>query len=269
MAAKALVAGLVLLWILSLAFFFGRISVSTSGKPVKKDLGATKQADTAVEKNVNVEHKKRHTIDPSRIEIMSWSPRVQVFRNILTDEECDYIIEKGKSHLERSTVVGNDKDAAKGSKSKIRSSFGCFLTFLENDPVIERIEKRLSLWAKFPPENGEILYLLRYEQSQQYVAHVDFFGEDGKIKIGPAGDRLMSIVMYLASPEEGGETAFPKAGIKVKAHRGDAVLFYNYHPNGTTDSNALHAGLPVIKGTKWAMTKWVRKRQFKHKFAEI
>ena len=48
----------------------------------------------------------------------------------------------------------------------------------------------------------------------------------------------------------------------VKPQRGDALLFLNLSPDGTTDSVSLHAGCPVIKGEKWSATKWIRVASF-------
>lgn len=40
-------------------------------------------------------------------------------------------------------------------------------------------------------------------------------------------------------------------GVQYKPRKGDAVMFYSMHPNGTFDKHALHGGCPVKKGTKW------------------
>ncbi|GAB4815585.1 hypothetical protein N2152v2_002631 [Parachlorella kessleri] len=45
---------------------------------------------------------------------------------------------------------------------------------------------------------------------------------------------------------------------EVKPRRGDALLFWSVHFNGTIDAHALHGGCPVVKGTKWVATKWLR-----------
>lgn len=75
--------------------------------------------------------------------------------------------------------------------------------------------------------------------------------------------------------EEGGETVFPHAplregqrageysecgmqGLAVKPRRGDALLFWSVNPDGSTDPDSLHGGCPVIRGTKWSATKWMR-----------
>merc|ERR1712061_434625 len=48
-------------------------------------------------------------------------------------------------------------------------------------------------------------------------------------------------------------------GLKVAPRRGSVILWYNYHPSGRGDRNALHAGCPVGTNlTKWSANKWVR-----------
>ena len=47
---------------------------------------------------------------------------------------------------------------------------------------------------------------------------------------------------------------------KYKPRQGDAVLFWGVTPDLEIDAHALHGGCPVVKGTKWAMTKWIRSR---------
>jgi prolyl 4-hydroxylase len=59
------------------------------------------------------------------------------------------------------------------------------------------------------------------------------------------------MIIYLSQVEEGGETSFPKINLKVKATRGDAVLFWDMTPTGEVDDMSLHAGEQVVKGEKW------------------
>lgn len=49
---------------------------------------------------------------------------------------------------------------------------------------------------------------------------------------------------------------------QVKPRQGDALLFFSVSVNGTLDKHSLHGGCPVVAGTKWAMTKWIRNRCF-------
>jgi prolyl 4-hydroxylase len=84
------------------------------------------------------------------------------------------------------------------------------------------------------------------------------------------------MLFYMSDVEEGGETVFKlegkdgpldpgdykrcDKGLKYKPRKGDALLFHAADPSGEIDKRALHGGCPVIKGTKWVMTKWVRNK---------
>ena len=58
-------------------------------------------------------------------------------------------------------------------------------------------------------------------------------------------------------------TALPARPLQVKPRQGDALLFWNVHPNGTIDRHSLHGGCPVFGDSqKWAMTRWIRNKCF-------
>mmetsp|Transcript_14552 Transcript_14552/g.16143 ORF Transcript_14552/g.16143 Transcript_14552/m.16143 type:complete len:270 (+) Transcript_14552:41-850(+) len=218
------------------------------GKPVIRD--TTKRGQP---------YGNKYGFDIRKIEHLSWSPRVSLYHDFISKEDREHIIAKGKSHLTESTVAGKD---GMDVKSSHRSSTGAFLGFLDNDPVIQKVEARIATWTQLPAENGELLYLLRYQINQQYKAHHDYFAD--QVWIRGHGNRIATVLVYLGSPEEGGQTAFPRVGLEVEAKAGDAVLFWDYHPNVTPDPNSLHQGKPVLQGTKWCMTKWIRMRKFKN-----
>ena len=75
------------------------------------------------------------------------------------------------------------------------------------DPIIERIERRISLYTQLPLAHQEDIQVLRYVKGQKYGAHYDS-AYDNKEE-GPH-HRLATFYMYLSDVEEGGETAFPK-----------------------------------------------------------
>ncbi|KAL8491359.1 hypothetical protein ACS0TY_023115 [Phlomoides rotata] len=170
-------------------------------------------------------------------EVVSWSPRIIVFHNFLSPEECDYLRALAKPRLEYSTVV--DTRTGKGIKSKARTSSGMFLSTEErNYPMIQAIEKRISVYSQVPVENGERIQVLRYEKEQLYRPHHDYFSDTFNLKFG--GQRVATMLMYLSDNVEGGETYFPKAGtgecscggktvtgLCVKPLKGDAVLFWS------------------------------------------
>jgi len=197
-------------------------------------------------------------LDSGKVKTLSWSPRAQLWSGFLTEEECDYIIARGKDRLTRSLVVGAK---GKDTQSDHRTSTGVFLTYMIDDPVIKKIEERMSDWTHLPVENQEHFYLLRYEPGQQYKAHHDYFSDPKLLKYG--GNRIATIVTYLDAPGEGGATAFPSVGLKVEVKKGDALLFWDYTPDLQPDPNSMHASQPVKTGTKFAMAKWIRMRKFR------
>ena len=50
--------------------------------------------------------------------------------------------------------------------------------------------------------------------------------------------------------------------LSVKPRKGDALLFFNLHPDAIPDPLSLHGGCPVIEGEKWSATKWIHVDSF-------
>ncbi|XP_077229382.1 prolyl 4-hydroxylase 1 isoform X3 [Tasmannia lanceolata] len=203
-------------------------------------------------------------------EIISWAPRIIVLHNFLSSEECDYLRAIARPRLKISTVV--DIKTGKGIKSDVRTSSGMFLNSEERKyPIIQAIEKRISVFSQVPVENGELLQVLRYEKNQFYRPHHDYFSDTFNLKRG--GQRVATMLMYLSDNVEGGETFFPMAGdgecscggktvkgMCVKPVKGDAVLFWSMGLDGASDLNSIHGGCEVLQGEKWSATKWMRQR---------
>eukprot|EP01124_Arcella_intermedia_P015030 TRINITY_DN21580_c0_g1_i1.p1 TRINITY_DN21580_c0_g1~~TRINITY_DN21580_c0_g1_i1.p1 ORF type:complete len:255 (+),score=45.17 TRINITY_DN21580_c0_g1_i1:24-767(+) len=216
--------------------------------------------DEAFVSNINEKLAKDHN-SLEIIETVSWEPRIFIYHNFLSAEDCDYIVNLGKEKVTRSQVVGV---TGKSIEDSGRTSNGVFLSGEENDPVLKKLKRKIAEWTHLPEENGETFYLLRYEVGQEYRPHNDYFSDDenGRPFIGKAGNRIATVLVYLSTPEEGGETIFPKVNKKVPAIKGNAVLFWDSLPDGTSDPLTLHGGSPVIKGTKWCMTRWIRPNSF-------
>ncbi len=187
-------------------------------------------------------------------------PRVVVFGNLLSDEECESLIELSQPKLARSQTVDNLTGGEEVNSA--RTSDGMFFTRAEN-PVVERVEKRLAELLKWPFENGEGLQVLRYRMGAQYVPHYDYFdpAQPGTAKIVQrGGQRVATIVMYLRTPERGGATIFPDIGLEVQPVKGSGVFFSYDRPH--PDTKTLHGGTPVTLGEKYVATKWLREGEF-------
>eukprot|EP00245_Coleochaete_scutata_P012934 TRINITY_DN5118_c0_g1_i1.p1 TRINITY_DN5118_c0_g1~~TRINITY_DN5118_c0_g1_i1.p1 ORF type:complete len:273 (+),score=58.17 TRINITY_DN5118_c0_g1_i1:96-914(+) len=205
------------------------------------------------------------------VEVLAWEPRAFLYHNFLTPKECLHLIHAAAPHMVKSTVV--DSATGKSKDSRVRTSSGTFLRRGQDD-VIKDIEKRIAAFTFIPEDHGEGLQVLHYEEGQKYEAHYDYFHDTINTKNG--GQRIATLLMYLSDVEKGGETVFPasqadgnredldqlsecaKAGVSVRPKRGDALLFWSLTPEAKLDPKALHGGCPVIIGSKWSSTKWMR-----------
>eukprot|EP01104_Vermistella_antarctica_P005039 TRINITY_DN15449_c0_g1_i1.p1 TRINITY_DN15449_c0_g1~~TRINITY_DN15449_c0_g1_i1.p1 ORF type:complete len:279 (+),score=47.59 TRINITY_DN15449_c0_g1_i1:266-1102(+) len=188
-------------------------------------------------------------------QVVSWSPRVVLFHDFLSHEECDRLIEAGRSRLKRSQVVSASKEMRLNTA---RTSYGAWVG-KNDDPVVQILQQRVAAASHQAPENGETIYLLHYDVGQQYRQHFDFFNpEKSWTNLRKGGQRMMTFLMYLNDVEEGGETIFPGINVKVPVRKGLGVLFHDLYPNGEYDINSLHGGDPVVKGEKWIATIWIR-----------
>ncbi|KAL3641030.1 putative prolyl 4-hydroxylase 3 [Castilleja foliolosa] len=195
--------------------------------------------------------------DDQWTEIVSWEPRVFIYHNFLSKEECEYLINVAKPHMTKSTVI--DDETGGTMDSEVRTSTGMFLK-RGRDEVIIAIEKIIADYTFIPVEHGEQLQVLHYEVGQKYEPHYDYFSDEFNVKNG--GQRIATVLMYLSDVEEGGETVFPHAkkgnisssrdlniemsecakmgGISVKPKMGDALLFWSLHPDASDDPLSLH-----------------------------
>ncbi|XP_043711191.1 probable prolyl 4-hydroxylase 3 [Telopea speciosissima] len=257
----------VLLMLLALGIF--SIPVNNDDSPKANDLSSVR-----IKNAVRTGLGER---DDQWTEVISWEPRAFVYHNFLSKEECEYLIELAKPHMEKSTVV--DSATGQSKDSRVRTSSGTFLR-RGQDKIIRDIEKRIADFTFIPAEHGEGLQILHYEVGQKYEPHYDYFNDEFNTKNG--GQRIATVLMYLSDVEEGGETVFPaakanfssvswwnelsecgKKGLSVKPKMGDALLFWSMSPDATLDPSSLHGGCPVIRGNKWSSTKWMHINEYR------
>ncbi len=220
---------------------------------------------------------------------LSLQPRVFTIDPLLTEKECNWVIKKAEPEMVESPVSHIDSDVGKAS-SEWRTSTQTRLP-KGGGKVISRIETRAHRIIRVPEIQGEPLQVLRYLPGQKYDAHHDYFdpelykGQPEMFNMVEGGNRnrLATLLWYMAAPEEGGETHFPRAGglgippnfkcgeqsggantgLKVSPKQGLATLFYSLRPDGAPDPFSLHGGCPPENdGVKWAVNKWVWSKNY-------
>jgi prolyl 4-hydroxylase len=133
------------------------------------------------------------------------------------------------------------------------------------DPFVKMIERRIDDLLGIPHEFGETMQGQRYALGQEFKQHQDWFWTKApywKTESKRGGQRSITAMIYLNDVEEGGTTDFPRIGVSIPPQRGALIVWNNACPDGSLNQATLHAGTPVIKGTKYIITKWYRTRKW-------
>jgi prolyl 4-hydroxylase len=180
-------------------------------------------------------------------------PPVRAIEGLLTPQECRYIRILAEPELEPSFVL--DPRTGRRIPHPVRTSSGMSFGPTIEDRVIQLINDRLALVTGTRAEQGEPLHVLRYQPGQEYRPHVDALP-------GTANQRHWTVLVYLNDGYEGGATRFDLLGIEFAGREGDALIFRNVDAAGGGEPRARHAGLPVLQGTKWLATRWIRAKRY-------
>lgn len=184
---------------------------------------------------------------------LSGEPYVAVAEGLLEPELCRYLTRIAEPMLQPSVVV--DPATGRMVPNPIRVSDGAFFGVHNEDLVVNAINRLIAASSGTEYAQGEPLQVLRYRPGGEYRAHMDALNAE-------PNQRILTVLVYLSEDYEGGETQFLRTGLAFKGKIGDALLFRNVTPDGRADPKSLHAGLPVLSGTKLIASRWIRQRPF-------
>ena len=186
-------------------------------------------------------------------EVLAKSPDILLFRNVLHPKECEWIRVNAQPMLQPSLV--EEPGTGRRIPNPVRTSDGMSFGPLQEDLVINRINRRIARLSGTKYCWGEPLQILRYTAGQQYRPHFDALP-------GVSNQRQLTAILYCNDEYEGGETSFPVMDITVKGSAGDMLLFSNIEESSRSDRGSEHAGLPVTLGEKWIATRWIRQCRY-------
>lgn len=186
-------------------------------------------------------------------EPLSERPDVRCIRGFFSAAECDFLTRAAAPWLAPSLVV--DPQSGQLIQNPVRTSDAMAFPWIAESPAIHALNRRIAATTGTAPAQGEPLQVLRYRSGQQYRPHLDFVA-------GETNQRILTALVYLNEGYEGGETEFVKTGLTFSGAKGDALIFANALADGNCDSQALHAGLPVLSGEKYLASRWIRETPF-------
>lgn len=182
------------------------------------------------------------------------TPLAQVYEipDLLSREECRLVIEAINQGLQPSTVTRGDSD--------YRTSRTCHLR-QQHSTLAAELDRRFAALLGVDPGLSESIQGQRYDPGQYFKEHTDAFApgtEEFKIHTTNGGQRTWTVMVYLNSVEEGGETCFKRLGRCYVPMPGMALAWNNLQADGTPNPFTLHEANPVARGNKWVITKWFR-----------
>ena len=197
-------------------------------------------------------------------------PYIYTIDNFLTEKECKFIIKVSRDNLKLAGVSKMDyeKNLETGKyKGRTNSSY-----WMPHDayPETLKIAKKIAKKIGCNYKHFESFQVIHYNENEEYKYHYDAYdmNETEKYKkfTRERGNRLRTVLVYLNDVEEGGGTGFDSLNeyegeIIVEPKMGKMVVFNNVNDNGSLNRKSRHAGLPVIKGEKWAFNLWLRERE--------
>lgn len=196
------------------------------------------------------------------ISVVLDQPHIIVYHQLLSDEECDALSALAEQNFVDAMVV-NEADGSHQKHPHRISEHACFAR--GQNELITRIEQRIAKLINWPIDHAEGIQVLRYNTGGEYRAHYDYFDPQhsgSHSHLANGGQRVGTVLMYLSDVEVGGGTRFPDIQFEVRPSKGSAVYFASIDVAGLPDPQSLHAGVPVVRGVKYAATKWLREQPY-------
>lgn len=207
-----------------------------------------------------VNHNPKHAsmiFDYPDAQVVHKDPLLCSIDNFVTDKEAAHLIDSAKDKLAQALV----SSAKSGVKSAGRTGMNCWLPHTQ-DPTVKALVQRVCDLVKLPASHAESVQMIYYGETQEYRPHFDAWDPNtdrGQRCMSKGGQRILTCLMYLNTPEKGGGTTFPKIDTQVDAQKGRIVIFHNCHKNTIErHPHSLHGGMPVLSGEKWACNLWFR-----------
>ena len=200
---------------------------------------------------VNLDEKK-HLLTSNAVKLQTNKLEIFYIENFLDTHECKYLIKMIRSKLRPSELSTPDADKF------FRTSKTCDLAEL-NDDIIQNIDDKICNLLQIEKDLSEPIQGQYYKVGQEFKPHTDFF-EDHELEIngGALGQRSYTVMIYLNSTEQGGETTFPLIDEEFSPLEGKAVIWCNLNPDMSPNNFSMHHAKQVRKGYKAIITKWFR-----------
>ncbi|MEE4316912.1 prolyl hydroxylase family protein [Erythrobacter dokdonensis] len=202
--------------------------------------------------------RKRLAADPGVYPIENSHCELFAIGNFLSPVECTKLCAMIDEVARPSSL--HELDYASGFRTSYSGDLDPHESFVKG--ISRRIDDLLGLDSAI----GEAVQGQRYLPGQQFQPHNDWFYTSEKywqLEKARGGQRSWTAMAYLNEVEAGGGTHFTRIGIEIEPKPGVLLIWNNALPDGRPNEGTMHAGMPVLKGAKYVITKWYRTRQWR------
>lgn len=199
-----------------------------------------------------------------RTKLVKDDPYILKLSHLLNRKEIKAIIKMAYDKgFEKSTIVVDGQL----TQSTTRTSETAYLTDdghkYTYDKYIESVLKKICYLMSCDRSKIESLMVVKYGEGKEYYNHWDFFEPADESFRNDGGQRIATFFVYLNDldgKDHGGETEFPRIGVKVTPRKGTGIFWWNER-EGKVIRDTMHRGNPVKgKGNiKYGLNIWIRK----------
>ncbi|EDV21671.1 uncharacterized protein TRIADDRAFT_59908 [Trichoplax adhaerens] len=196
---------------------------------------------------------------PYAIEEMSRDPLIILYHNLTSNAEMESLKALAAKQLQPAGVYHTTSADNRNLEGYTRIAKMAFILD-EESAVASAITQRLQDVTGLNMNFSEPLQVINYGIAGQYTPHYDTFPAKSGDRSHPSHDRLATAILYLSDVERGGATVFTNINVRVLPRKGNVIIWYNYLPDGNLHPGTLHAGCPVLVGSKWIANKWIQSK---------
>ncbi|XP_077548413.1 prolyl 4-hydroxylase subunit alpha-3-like [Haemaphysalis longicornis] len=204
---------------------------------------------------------------PNKMEVLSSNPSIVILHDFLSSSEVRYVRTLARK---KSGIYARSQGAILWERNN-----KVFWVEDSRHAVLQRLTRRIAATSALSTDSAEQYMVGNYGLGGHYTPHMDAhdFDSPASMLSSTHGNRLATVLLYLADVEAVGATAFVNLGLAVRPRAGAALLWRNLvpyegsesprhfsfvHQKRKPDARTLHVGCPVLRGSKWVCTKWIR-----------
>jgi prolyl 4-hydroxylase len=188
--------------------------------------------------------------------ILCSQPYITVYNKLFAIEDCKFVIENCGS-FNKSMAYGSTIKFSEVRTSSTYPDFDGKFDYIR-EKLFHTIKSKFWYLDEFTIDNLEFVKVLKYNEGEQFKPHHDYFGS----KVTD-NDRIATVIVYLNDDFTGGDTVFNELGLTVRPNIGSA-LFFDYKYIDELNQKTLHEGTPVLSGTKYIATVWIRRKPWEY-----